>query len=334
MRTTRTFLMVLAAAAVMAFAAQAATAGDGGWFHHTHIVGNADPCDKSSQQHGNDDTVTGPFASKELCDSSGGGGGGGGPVPGWPSDTGSGSGMFTCSPVTLTSTDDKNGYGAIDFGATGGTFQQMGDGGSFSYLAGDGAGGSPRLSVFLANGDLWYVYLYQVNGAPSTPSFEDSTDNPNHYVSWADAMAADGSQAVTDAVLVVDAGWAQEGGTQSIQVEGVFLTNCGGGALPPPPNHMFLCYSKFETDGGMVFTNTQALGLLADPASGYWAPFAVAGTDATGATPNISGYHLVCNPPSSLAPTGTWLYANNDGSAEVALFGPLIAGSAGYEIAK
>lgn len=81
------------------------------------------------------------------------------------------------------------------------------------------------------------------------------------------------------------------------------------GACPAPPpaeNHVFLCYSKYETDPG-VWPVSQAQALLQ---SGYWEPDAVDGTLA-GET-NMGTFHLVCNPPASSASDGS--YVGGDGS--------------------
>lgn len=65
---------------------------------------------------------------------------------------------------------------------------------------------------------------------------------------------------------------------------------------------MFLCYSKFEQDGGAVFEAQQAATLLA---AGYWLPSALAGYMDGG--DNLGAYHLQCNPAAELTPTGQWL---------------------------
>ncbi|HLI56485.1 MAG TPA: hypothetical protein VKY26_05555, partial [Actinomycetota bacterium] len=79
-----------------------------------------------------------------------------------------------------------------------------------------------------------------------------------------------------------------------------------GGVLSPysarTEDSMFLCYSKWEQDGGAVFTVDQAEQLLA---SGWWLPTAVAGNIAGG--DNLGGYHLVCNPPTGLTATGQYV---------------------------
>jgi hypothetical protein len=62
-------------------------------------------------------------------------------------------------------------------------------------------------------------------------------------------------------------------------------------ARTPPAhvNHLFLCYSKFQSDPG-VWEFDLATPLLA---AGYWTPYAVAG-NVNGAT-NIGEFHLMCN---------------------------------------
>lgn len=76
----------------------------------------------------------------------------------------------------------------------------------------------------------------------------------------------------------------------------------GAGAWVPPPNHVFLCYSKFEQDGGAVFEVAQQDALVKQ---GYWLPSAILG-NVTGSD-NIGAYHLVCNSPSGVAATGSVL---------------------------
>jgi hypothetical protein len=66
----------------------------------------------------------------------------------------------------------------------------------------------------------------------------------------------------------------------------------------PQVNHVFLCYSKFQTDPG-VWDSTTAAALLKD---GYWVPYAIAG-NVDGAT-NVGAFHLVCNLTGSQQPTG------------------------------
>lgn len=68
------------------------------------------------------------------------------------------------------------------------------------------------------------------------------------------------------------------------------------GTAVPQVNNVFLCYSKFEQDGGAVFNVNEQAALLK---SGFWLPSAVAGNVAGG--DNIGVYHLVCNPPTGLA---------------------------------
>lgn len=320
-------LAVFAIAAIAALVAvSVATATNTGWYHHTNAQGNGDHCDHSSTANSGGDTVTGPFDTKAACDATttGGGGGDTGATVGWPSNNGTASGDFTCSPVTITSTDDANGFGAIDFGGSFGTFASLPIFSSEDYtiLSGSGAESEPYLIVRFSDDTEVFVYATDVTG-PGTRYSDDV--NHNTYLTRAQALASYGTKQVSSVTLAVD------NGDLSIEVFGVALSNCGGvgATLPPPPNHMFLCYSKFEQDGGQVFTNGQALALLADPNSGFWAPFAALGTTADG--PNISGYHLVCN-PTGVKPTGQYLYANNDGSAELAPFDALVAGSAGYAV--
>jgi hypothetical protein len=68
------------------------------------------------------------------------------------------------------------------------------------------------------------------------------------------------------------------------------------------PSHMFVCYSKWEQDGGAVIETDQAEQLLA---SGWWLPTALPGNVVDG--DNLGAYHLECNPPDSLESTGEWV---------------------------
>lgn len=68
------------------------------------------------------------------------------------------------------------------------------------------------------------------------------------------------------------------------------------------PDHVFLCYSTFEQDGGAVFEVADAEALLA---LGYWLPSAVAGNVPGG--DNLGAYHLLCNPPAEMKPTGWYV---------------------------
>lgn len=68
------------------------------------------------------------------------------------------------------------------------------------------------------------------------------------------------------------------------------------------PNHMFLCYSKWEQDGGAVMPTDEAEQFLA---SGWWLPTAVPGNVAGG--DNLGDYHLECNPPDGFTSTGQWV---------------------------
>jgi hypothetical protein len=64
-------------------------------------------------------------------------------------------------------------------------------------------------------------------------------------------------------------------------------------------DHEFVCYSRFEQDGGEVFPAATADALVA---AGRWLPYALPG-EVPGAD-NVGAYHLACNPPAGYAPTG------------------------------
>jgi hypothetical protein len=69
-----------------------------------------------------------------------------------------------------------------------------------------------------------------------------------------------------------------------------------------PPDHMFVCYSKYEQDGGALFTDGEGEAQIAN---GGWVPFALLGNVRGG--DNIGAYHLECNPPSGSTATGTYV---------------------------
>jgi hypothetical protein len=80
-----------------------------------------------------------------------------------------------------------------------------------------------------------------------------------------------------------------------------------GGAAVPQVNNVFLCYSKFEQDGGSVFDVNEQAALIMQ---GYWLPSAE--TDNVAGGDNIGAYHLVCNPPTGLAATSLSLDDGGD----------------------
>jgi len=97
------------------------------------------------------------------------------------------------------------------------------------------------------------------------------------------------------------------GSTIDFDVSSEYLLNIsatfnGGGVAIPQVNNVFLCYSRFEQDGGAVFNVNQEDALVK---AGYWVPDAVAGNVVGG--DNIGAYHLVCNPPSGLSQTNQFL---------------------------
>lgn len=59
---------------------------------------------------------------------------------------------------------------------------------------------------------------------------------------------------------------------------------------------MFVCYSKWEQDGGAVFPTSEAEALLT---AGWWLPTAIPGNVPGG--DNLGTYHLECNPPAGVA---------------------------------
>ena len=86
-----------------------------------------------------------------------------------------------------------------------------------------------------------------------------------------------------------------------------FISGAAAAAAAPIPqvSHMYLCYSKWEQDGGMV---VDAKDAAADMKSGMWAPSAVKGNLPDGpGVENMGAYHLSCNPDPSLKPTGGYI---------------------------
>jgi hypothetical protein len=66
----------------------------------------------------------------------------------------------------------------------------------------------------------------------------------------------------------------------------------------PQVDHIFLCYSKFQTNPGVWDSGTAALLQKA----GYWLPYALPG-NLEGAA-NLGGYHLACNLTGTQTATG------------------------------
>ena len=81
-------------------------------------------------------------------------------------------------------------------------------------------------------------------------------------------------------------------------------------------NNVFLCYSKFQVDPG-VWPVSQAQALLQ---SGYWEPSAMSGTMPGGT--NLGAFHLVCNPPASMKPSGSSIGADGTGTDGADASGP------------
>ena len=84
-----------------------------------------------------------------------------------------------------------------------------------------------------------------------------------------------------------------------------FISGASVAPATVPVDHMFLCYSKFEQDGGMVVTADAAPALIA---LGMWIPSAVSGNVDGG--DNLGAYHLACNPDPTLKPTGQYVDQN------------------------
>ncbi len=85
------------------------------------------------------------------------------------------------------------------------------------------------------------------------------------------------------------------------------LPECGKTVTQPvvnPPDGVFLCYSKSQTEPG-VWMQDQAAELLA---AGYYYPQAVAG-NVDGGT-NLGSFHLVCNATGT--PTGMFVNENGE----------------------
>ena len=67
-------------------------------------------------------------------------------------------------------------------------------------------------------------------------------------------------------------------------------------------DHVYTCYSKWEQDGGEVDDPGVGAALVA---AGRWYPTALPG-NVDGAE-NVGDYHLACNPPSTVQPTGQYV---------------------------
>jgi hypothetical protein len=67
-------------------------------------------------------------------------------------------------------------------------------------------------------------------------------------------------------------------------------------------HHVYVCYSKFEQDAGEVEDAATAAALVA---AGRWYPTALAGNVDDGE--NVGAYHLSCNPPATVTPTGQFV---------------------------
>jgi hypothetical protein len=72
-------------------------------------------------------------------------------------------------------------------------------------------------------------------------------------------------------------------------------------------NHVFVCYSKWEHDGGEVVDADTAQLLLE---LGRWLPMALQGSVPGG--DNIGDYHLACNPPAEAQPTNFYVGDGGD----------------------
>ena len=67
-------------------------------------------------------------------------------------------------------------------------------------------------------------------------------------------------------------------------------------------HHVYVCYSKFEQDAGEVEDVATATALVE---AGRWYPTALPGNVDGGE--NVGAYHLLCNPPATVAPTGRFV---------------------------
>lgn len=250
---------------------------------------------------------------------------------GWPATTGTleGDTSKPCdSPVVLNSTSST--YGAFNFDvAAGTTFENLGLTFDLTYLSGSTyGGGSPRISVFLANGHTWFVYAYDVNPGGDVQNYENFTANPNTYLTRIQAMAtADHSQVVTGASLVVDGGWLAP---QHVQVNGVTADGCTAPVVKPVigkvvqgPNTFFLCHPN----GGFVpgaYILSDAVRAVKD---GWTLPYAMPNSEGIATADILGDYNLVCNPAAhgfpGAKPTGNWIGLDGTGFGDPSYFGHL-----------
>ncbi|MGH7157059.1 MAG: hypothetical protein ACREGG_03045 [Candidatus Saccharimonadales bacterium] len=239
------------------------------------------------------------------------------PTPaGWPGTTGTLSGTTSVGcmlPVVLTSTDDSNGYGALDFDITPGqTFATLPigslmDGTGWTLLSGTTAESEPYLIVRFTDHTQAFVYSQEVNGPGTGTYYSDLAGNT--YLTRDQALAAYGTKIVSSVTLAVD------NGNLSIQVNGVIPDGCGISSAPLV-NNAFACYSAgFEPDGGKTGTVYEVQSWLDSATDHYYAPWAILGNNPL--LPQIGPYNLSCNPGAGYTATGQYLGDNPNGNPEI-----------------
>jgi len=142
------------------------------------------------------------------------------------------------------------------------------------------------------------------SGEPDGSGFLTTTDSSGHY-SWT------GTNGLTKGPWSFETVAGSEENATSPCRE--FISGAAAAAAAPIPqvSNMYLCYSKWEQDGGMV---VDAKDAAADMKSGMWAPSAVKGNLPDGpGLENVGAYHLSCNPDPALKATGG--YVDNNGAA-------------------
>ena len=226
----------------------------------------------------------------------------------------------TFSPTTLFS----GGYVVVQTAvASGQSFTVPSSGTLTSWSVQSGASVSPMALVVVAPTG---VDQYEIVGESAT-----ETPTPNTLNTFSTSIAAEAGDLIgfwysssflavnhsgdpSDNVDYVSVGSEPGVGNTSAYTEypgyvldiSATLSSDSGSAVRPP-NHLFVCYSKYEQDGGQVETYSEGETLME---AGGWAPVAMVG-NVTGGD-NIGTYHLECNPPSGSTPSGSYL---TDGGA-------------------
>jgi hypothetical protein len=197
----------------------------------------------------------------------------------WAADpTTSGTATITGGVATLTSdfgdASTANDFGAVTFAVPAGTtFASLATlSAEFDLTDGSCGGGSPRFDIALANGqtvgvhfgpspnftgcaeDTW-TSTGNLIGSSDAGRYEIRPGTP--FITYAQALAAIGSQTVTSITLAVDGGWSQPAKKQVVQVRNVnvngqlsLVPEAGGGGKVNPAQ---LCKAERARMGSAAF---------------------------------------------------------------------------------